>query len=562
MGALLYQFRVALRLYFRNTMAMLYGYLFPTIFLAAFWALYRYDQVPLVRHMGELLTITVLGGACFGLPTTLVGERERGIWRRYRLTPVPTATIVLSTVLARYVLLLTAGALQLTLAIALGMPWPRHPLDLWIAFTFVSFAFLGLGLVIATMADNVPAVQALGQSLFLPMLIIGGVAVPLTSLPPWAEHVSAFLPGRYAVQAIHRAVTGPGLGDSGFSLLALMAIGVAGCVAGGKLFRWDRDQRFTALSGKGWLVTAVAAWIAVGVAAEFNGRIHVSGASADGSSVSVPPPVSRPTTPVSPPQRARPVGEPAEAEPASTESSRARAATPAPIAAASPIRKPTPAPSAPAANTAASSKPAAQAAPNVTAAPTPTPAAPTAPAPAPGPPAEHPAAPATADTPPSSWQAVTLADIDRDLTFDRLPSDQSVVTPIATSDMQPDSDVADQLALIDDTLLTWGPGVVADPEQRTRNLLAVLGVHDVAQTALEAYLPRLVFRQLLDSSPRDELIKLLYWIAIHPEGGTMITPEEVRPLQLRMMPGDEQEIRNRTAIYAVKLLGRLTGHIK
>ena len=45
------------------------------------------------------------------------------------------------------------------------------------------------------MADNVPAVQALGQCIFLPMLIIGGVAVPLASLPDWAQHLSAFFPG-------------------------------------------------------------------------------------------------------------------------------------------------------------------------------------------------------------------------------------------------------------------------------------------------------------------------------------------------------------------------------
>ena len=62
---------------------------FPLIFLFAFWALYRDDPVPLVLHLGQLVTITVLGGACFGLPTTIVSERERGVWRRYRLTPAP-----------------------------------------------------------------------------------------------------------------------------------------------------------------------------------------------------------------------------------------------------------------------------------------------------------------------------------------------------------------------------------------------------------------------------------------------------------------------------------------
>ena len=118
---------------------------------------------------------------------------------------------------------MTAGLLQLALAMLIGMPLPRHPLDLFVAFTFVSFAFIGLGLVIAMMADNVPAVQALGQCIFLPMLIIGGVAVPLESLPDWAQHVSAFFPGRYAVEALQACVMGNGLGAARFSVLALAA---------------------------------------------------------------------------------------------------------------------------------------------------------------------------------------------------------------------------------------------------------------------------------------------------------------------------------------------------
>ena len=281
-------------------MAVIYSYLFPTIFLLAFWVLYRYETPPLVRHMGELLTVTILGGACFGLPTTFVSDRERGVWRRYRLTPVPTSSIVASTVVARYLLLLIAGLIQLALAMLIGMPFPRHPFDLFVAFSCVSFAFIGLGLVIATMADNVPAVQALGQCIFLPMLIIGGVAVPLESLPEWAQHVSAFFPGRYAVEALRACVMGTGLGDARFSVLGLLLIGAAGCVTGARLFRWDSQQRFTAIAGKAWVVVALLAWAAVGIAAETRHRTLVRTTVA-----ATPAPASAtpqmPATPQSPP---------------------------------------------------------------------------------------------------------------------------------------------------------------------------------------------------------------------------------------------------------------------
>ncbi len=268
MTALLHLTSLSLKLNFRNRMAILYGYLFPLIFLVAFWAIYRNDTVPMALHLGQLLTVTALGGACFGLPTTIVAERERGVWRRYALTPAPRWVFIAAILAARYVLLLTAALLQLALARAFGMPWPLHPFDLWVAFSLVAFAFMGLGMVIAMLVDNVPSVQALGQCIFLPMLIIGGVAVRLSSLPDWAQHVSAFFPGRYAVEALQSAATGPGLSRAGFDLAALALTGLAGGIAASGMFRWDKGFA----PNRAWLVVGLGMWVAVGIAAEMQGR--------------------------------------------------------------------------------------------------------------------------------------------------------------------------------------------------------------------------------------------------------------------------------------------------
>jgi ABC-2 type transport system permease protein len=300
MNGFLWHLTLTLRLHTRNAMALIYGYLFPLIFLAAFWVLYRYENVPLLRHMGELLTVTLLGGACFGLPTTLVSERERGVWRRYRLTPVPTWVVVLSTTVARYVLLLSAGLLQLAVALAVGMTAPAHWFELWVAFSLVAFAFIGLGLVIAALADTVPAVQALGQCIFLPMLIIGGVAVRLESLPEWAQHLAAFFPGRYAVEAMQSCVNGHGLGAVKFSLLALAVIGGAGLLAGGKLFRWDAQQRFFAQGGKWWLLPVLVSWGAIGLTAESRNRVVAKPATPSTPTAPAPTVVPPPVAPAPP----------------------------------------------------------------------------------------------------------------------------------------------------------------------------------------------------------------------------------------------------------------------
>jgi ABC-2 type transport system permease protein len=496
MNALLTHLGVSLRLHFRNKMALLYGYLFPLIFLVAFWVLYRHERIPLLRHMGELLTVAVLGGACFGLPTSLVSERERGVWRRYRLSPVPTWVVVVSTMIARYLIVLSAGLLQLAAALALGMTLPEHPFALWVAFTLVAFAFIGLGLVIATLADTVPAVQALGQCIFLPMLIIGGVAVQLASLPLWAQHVSAFFPGRYAVEALQASVSGRGFAGSRFSLLALGLIGVAGCLAGAKLFRWDAQQRFANLRGKLWLVPAFAAWIAVGLLAEWRGRIAV--------------PVDRETPPAAAP-----------ASPGPT----ATAPVTVPMAATPPAPLPPANPAVPVAN--------------------------------PPPPAAVAVLPPVANTPAPEppWAKITPQDV-AGLDYN-LPPDHGIVAPFAAADEEPEDFVRDQVKTVRDKIADWPPGTDGDELRSIRNLLYIAAVPDAIQLPVERYMPRVVYEHLIDTYPKEKLIKVLTYIALHPELGMVI--DDISDLGIEGTAGDPSVVRERAYFYAVKFIARLTG---
>jgi ABC-2 type transport system permease protein len=265
LNGLLQHLLLTLRLNFRNKLALIYGYLMPILFLIAFAAAFRGAKPPVVHELGQLLTISTLGGACFGMPTALVAERERGIWRRYRLLPTATGILVLSVLIARMILVASSALLQVGLAMWIyNMPAPAHPWQLAIAYVVVAWAFMAMGLVIAMLADTVPAVQALGQSIFLPMILIGGVGIPLRALPPWGQNVAGFLPGRYAVQALDAAVAGHGHDFS--SLIALAVIGGAALVAGANMFRWDAGQKI-APRARLWAAGALAAWAAVGIVA-------------------------------------------------------------------------------------------------------------------------------------------------------------------------------------------------------------------------------------------------------------------------------------------------------
>jgi ABC-2 family transporter len=492
MNGLLHHLALTLRLNFRSKQAIVYGYVVPIFFLIAFGVVFRATKPPLIREMGQLITVTILGGACFGMPTSMVAERERGVWRRYRLLPTAIGGMIASAMVARFVIILSAVLLQIILARAfLGTPFPEHPIGMAAAFAFATFAFLGLGLIIAMLADTVPSVQALGQAIFLPMIMVGGVGIPLGKLPPLWQTVAGFFPGRYAVEALQACQKGNGLSGAGFALAALTLIGVSGCVVAVKLFRWDVKQHIAA-PAMAWVTVALVVWAGVGLAAQLTGRLKPvsdfapSGALASmlsgGSNGSPGPTLPNGTT--------RPA---AGTGPATNESVAAAPEAPIRITQAEP------------------------------------------------------------------WESVTDADI-KGIRYDDVPDDNGTEVPLAADLESLDEDGKKRMEDFAEHLAQSPQDKVTDLVQRVRGLLSVCAVTDFLQDQHEAHIPFIVFEHLRNSAEKDKLIKATAYVILHPDEGTVTTKVSDLGLGLETEV-DETLCRQRTTLYAKKLLYRLLGKL-
>jgi hypothetical protein len=319
--------------------------------------------------------------------------------------------------------------------------------------------------------------------------------VQLASLPLWAQHVSAYFPGRYAVEALQACVTGRGIPGARFSLLALGLVGFAGCLAGAKLFRWDAQQKFASRTGKLWLVPALAAWVAVGLLADWRGRI------------AVPVDKETPAAPVRP-AAPRPGPAPAVVPP------------PGPTTVPPPA---TPVPSTP--------PPVAVTPPPRTLAPPP---------------------------PPPPWAKLTKADTDG-IDF-QVPPDHGIVAPFAPPDELPEDFMKDQVEGVRQKIATWPPGAEGDELRCIRNLLYIAAVPDAIQLPVERYMPRVVYEHLLDTYPRETLVKVLTYIVLNPEAGMVI--DDISDLGVEGAAGDPLLVRERAYLYAIKYIMRLTGRVE
>lgn len=502
MNGLLHHLALTLRLNFRSKQAIVYGYVVPIFFLIAFGSVFRSAKPPLVREMGQLLTITVLGGACFGMPTAMVAERERGVWRRYRLLPTAIGGIILSAMVGRFVIVLSAAVLQIGLARAIyGTYLPSHPLGLLVAFTFVCFSFLGLGLVIAMLADSVPAVQALGQSIFLPMIMIGGVGVPLRILPAWAQKVAGFFPGRYAVETLQACVdpNGPGLSGGKFGLLALTVIGLAACIVGAKLFRWDVGQRVAA-PAKAWVFVALLAWGAVGFVADRTGRLKpVTDRPAGGALASMLAGGSGASS-------GGQAGTSSTTQPSTANGSAdTQSGAPTTMSAASPAQP-------------------------------------------------------IQITQAEPWESVTDAEV-KGITYEDVPDDNGTEVPLAADLDSLDEDGRKRMEDFAEHLASSPRDKVIDLSQRVRGLLSVCAVTDFLQDQHEAHIPFIVFEHLRNSAEKEKLVKATAYVILHPDEGTVTTKVSDLGLGLETEV-DETLCRQRTTLYAKKLLFRLLGKME
>ena len=74
-------------------------------------------------------------------------------------------------------------------------------------------------------------------------------------------------------------------------------------------------------------------------------------------------------------------------------------------------------------------------------------------------------------------------------------------------------------------------------------------------------MPLLVFERIQQDVNREELARILYRIAVDWAGGKDDALDQLEVFDLGPRPGDVEQVRNRAAIYAVKLLGRITGRL-
>ncbi len=256
-----------LKLALRQRSVIFFNYLFPLIFFFIFGqAMHAERGAAMTIVIAMVLIIGILGNGLFGAGIRAVQEREANILRRYKVTPITPAPLLIASVATGWILYMPNVILIFTLAHFLyGMPWPQTMGSILIFISIAVAAFRAIGLILASVVNSMQESQLVVQLIYLPMLFLSGATFPLTMFPPWLLLVTQFVPATYMVVGIQgMLLRHEGIRANLQPALALLLTAFLGLFISYKLFRWEKEEKIRA-SAKLWLAAVLTPFLLLGV---------------------------------------------------------------------------------------------------------------------------------------------------------------------------------------------------------------------------------------------------------------------------------------------------------
>jgi ABC-2 type transport system permease protein len=204
------QSRVEIKQFLRSREAVVFTMLFPIMLIVIFGSIFKGQIAPGVRFTQYFVTGMIASGLMSvgfqNLAIQIPIERDRGVLKRLRGTPMPRSVYFLGKVGVVLVIGVVETALLLVVAIAFyGVHLPDTAQH-WFTFGWVSV--LGItactlcGIAFSSLARTGRSAPAVVTPVALVLQFISGVFFVFTDLPDWMQQIAAVFPLKWMCQGM------------------------------------------------------------------------------------------------------------------------------------------------------------------------------------------------------------------------------------------------------------------------------------------------------------------------------------------------------------------------
>jgi len=235
------------KLFLREPVGAFFTLVFPLMMLFLFGSIYGNTPTAMFGGYGTVdisipayTAMIIATTGLMGLTITLASNRENGVLRRLRTTPVSPFVILAAQVIVMFVMT-SIGMLLLVLAgkLVFHVQFDGQAASVMAGFVLCCLSFFSLGFILAALVPTARAAQVVGMALLYPMLFLSGAGFPRELLPETIKKVSTYLPLTYVVNLLRGLWIGEYWSQHITDAVVLGTLLVVGILVSIKIFRWE-----------------------------------------------------------------------------------------------------------------------------------------------------------------------------------------------------------------------------------------------------------------------------------------------------------------------------------
>ena len=236
-----------LKLSLRDMNMPIFAIIMPLVVLAILGVLYGgrpaaegAAYTALEQSFGALCAIAICAGGLMGLPQAVASDRERGVLKRFQVTPVSPA-FILGVDFAMYVIYCALSVA--TLAIPAALIWHVRLRGSALAFLgswlLTMLSTLSIGMLVGGVAKDTRQSGVIASILYFPMLVFSGTTLPIEIMPRAMRRVVSLFPLTQGITLMKTTFLGLAAESVLLPVAVMLAVTALCTILAIRFFRWE-----------------------------------------------------------------------------------------------------------------------------------------------------------------------------------------------------------------------------------------------------------------------------------------------------------------------------------
>jgi ABC-2 type transport system permease protein len=250
-----HQFTFEWKMFWRNPASVFFSVGLPLVFLFLLGAVFgggsekdaTYDLLADQYLVPAIMTLGIVSASFVNVAMTIVYQREMGVLKRLRGTPLPTSVFVGARTASAIV---NSGLIALVILIAGHLAYGiavdgQRLLGTLLVVVVGASALCALGFALTIAIPNQGAAPAITNMITLPLYFVSGVFGDAAQLPTLLADVGKFFPIYHLGACLFQTFSPDATGLISLQLKDLAVViawGVAGMLVASRKFRWEPQE--------------------------------------------------------------------------------------------------------------------------------------------------------------------------------------------------------------------------------------------------------------------------------------------------------------------------------